>query len=59
MTYKKTNQILHGIEPSTYIIYEINTDEINNLELYKDPNSQGVYSYNYFNPSYMKIIYNE
>lgn len=40
-------------ESNKYIIYEIN---INNLELYEDPRSDGFYSYNHINPDFLKII---
>ena len=39
-----------------YITYEIDTDKINNLVLYKDPRSNGVYTYNHINPNFLKII---
>ena len=38
-----------------YIIYEIKTKEIQNLMLYKDPRSNGVYTYNHINPNYLII----
>jgi len=39
-----------------YIIYEIVTNNINNLVLYKDPRSNGCYTYNHINPKNLKII---
>jgi hypothetical protein len=39
-----------------YITYEIETDKINNLVLYQDPKSNGVYTYNHINPNFLKII---
>lgn len=39
-----------------YITYEIDTDKIYNLVLYKDPRSSGVYTYNHVNPNFLKII---
>ena len=39
-----------------YIIYEIITDNIYNLVLYKDPRSNGYYTYNHINPKNLKII---
>jgi hypothetical protein len=43
-------------ENNKYIIYEIDTDNINNLVLYLDPRSDGLYTYNHINPNIIKII---
>lgn len=39
-----------------YISLKINTEKIENLMLYKDPGSNGVYSYNHINPKFIEYI---
>jgi hypothetical protein len=48
------NNKLNNIN-NNYIIYKIETKNINNLILYKDPRSNGVYTYNHVNPKFLTI----
>lgn len=49
-----TNDTLNN-RNNQYIIYEVDTKNIYDLVLYKDPRSNGVYTYNHINPKFLKI----
>lgn len=49
-----TNDTLNN-KVNQYIIYEIDTKNIYDLVLYKDPRSDGVYTYNHINPKFLKL----
>jgi hypothetical protein len=41
---------------NSYIVYEIETNNIPNLILYKDPRSNGCYTYNHIHPNKLTVI---